>query len=276
MRLLIRALKGVVGGRDGRPANGTETDRVRTLYLELLQECLLGTIYRDPSVHPKNAGIYDPVARELGVDWPARAHSMIGRKRMRNLRALLEHILIERIPGDVIETGVWRGGACIFMRAVFKAYDVSDRKVWLADSFQGLPPPDAGRYPADAGDTHHTFKHLAVSLDEVKANFAAYGLLDEQVDFLAGWFKDTLPKAPIASLALMRLDGDMYESTMDALVNLYHRLSPGGFVIIDDYKATACRQAVHDFRGRNELIEPLQAIDGSSMYWQRSYRTGPP
>jgi len=273
MRLLGRVLKGIVAGRSGPAAPGPETDRIRTLYLDLLQECLLGTIYQDPAIDPKRQGIYDPVARERGLDWPSQAHSMIGRKRMQNLRALVERSLIERIPGDFIETGVWRGGACILMRAVLRSYGVSDRRVWVADSFAGLPPPDPERYPADAGDAHHEFKQLAVSLDEVRSNFARYGLLDEQVGFLAGWFKDTLPTAPIAALALMRLDGDMYESTMDALTGLYDRLSPGGFVIVDDYKAAPCRAAVHDFRDRRGASEDLQAIDQSSVFWKKSLRT---
>jgi hypothetical protein len=79
----------------------------------------------------------------------------------------------------------------------------------------------------------HTHKEFVVPLEEVKRAFARYGLLDDQVVFLKGLFKDTLPTAPIATLALLRLDGDMHESTMDALVNLYHRLSSGGTLIVE-------------------------------------------
>src|SRR5262249_7246717 len=157
-------------------------------------------------------------------------------------------VITHEVPGDFIETGIWRGGACIMLRAVLAAYDVTDRIVWCADSFEGLPPPDAEKYPADAGDRHHTFAPLAVSLEEVKSNFERYGLLDERVKFLKGWFKDTLPSAPIGKLALLRLDGDMYESTMDALVALYDKVVPGGAVIVDDYGAVeGCRRAVSDF-----------------------------
>ena len=104
----------------------------------------------------------------------------------------------------------------------------------------------------------------------VRANFERYGLLDGQVRFLQGWFKDTLPGAPIGQLAVMRLDGDLYESTMDVLDALYARLSPGGFIIIDDYSLESCKQAVHDFRGRHDITEAIHDIDGMGAYWRRS------
>src|SRR4030095_4998879 len=103
-------------------------------------------------------------------------------------------------------------------------------------------------YPADEGDRHYSFTELAVSKEEVANNFEKYELLDDQVVFLKGWFKESLPKAPIGSLAILRLDGDMYESTSDALNNLYFKLSIGGFCIIDDYFLEGCKKAVDDFR----------------------------
>ena len=198
---------------------------------------------------------------------------MIGLKRLDNLQTCIENVLRDDIPGDLIETGVWRGGAIIFMRAVLRAYDIRDRKVWAADSFEGLPPPDPQRYPADRGDPHHTLKFLSVAVEKVKENVAKYDLLDDQIQFLKGWFKDTLPGAPIKQLAVMRLDGDMYESTMDALVSLYPRLSPGGYVIIDDYALQSCRRAVEDFRSDNAITDEIREIDQTAVYWQRS-RTG--
>ena len=140
---------------------------------------------------------------------------------------------------------------------------------------QGLPPPDAETYPADLGDKHHTIEELAVSLDEVKANFAKYGLLDDRVVFLKGWFKDTLRAAPIERLAVLRLDGDMYESTTDALTALYDKVSPGGFVIIDDYGCIeACRRAVHDFRDARGIADKIVDIDGWGVYWRKSVEGG--
>jgi O-methyltransferase len=116
----------------------------------------------------------------------------------------------------------------------------------------------------------HTFACLAVSLAEVKRNFTRYGLLDDQVCFLEGWFKDTFPTAPINQIAVLRLDGDMYESTTDALVHLYDKVSPGGYVIIDDYGCIGnCKAAVDDFRRSRRITDPIQQIDWSGIFWRR-------
>jgi O-methyltransferase len=216
---------------------------------------------------------YRAEMREMGRDWPAMAHTMIGLRRLDNLRECIEVALSDRVPGDLIETGVWRGGATIFMRAVLKAHAVTDRAVWVADSFEGLPAPDATRFPADAGSRYHTLSDvLAISIEEVKANFERYGLLDEQVRFLKGWFKDTLPTATFSSFAVVRLDGDMYESTMDALVNLYPKLNPGGFLIADDYGLDdgLCRRAVADYRAAHGIVDPIVDIDGQGAFWRKT------
>jgi hypothetical protein len=196
---------------------------------------------------------------------------MIGLKRLDNLQFCVEDVLDKGVPGDLIETGVWRGGATIFMRAILKAHNVTDRRVWVADSFGGLPIPNPRKYPADAGADLHSVRFLAISLEQVKSNFARYGLLDEQVQFLKGWFRDTLPTSPIQQLAVLRLDGDLYESTMDALVALYPKLSPGGYLIVDDYNAVpGCRQAIQDYREQHSITEEIRAIDAVGAYWQRA------
>lgn len=213
---------------------------------------------------------FDPAARAEGRDWPVDADTMIGLRRLDNLHFCIEQVLRDEVPGDFIETGVWRGGACIFMRAALKAYMDCTRQVWVADSFEGLPKPD-GRYQRDKGDLFWTMAaSLGISLDQVKSNFARYGLLDDRVRFLKGWFKDTLPTAPIQRLAILRLDGDMYSSTMDSLLNLYAKLSVGGYVIIDDYSAIkACREAVDDFRASKQIETPLIQIDWTRTYWRK-------
>jgi len=240
----------------------------RQLYLELMQKCLLGLIYQDPPQSSGNSEHFDLNRRLNGRDWPSQAHSMIGKLRMDNLRNAVEYVIANGIPGDFIETGVWRGGACILVRAVLAAYGVSDRIVWCADSFEGLPAPDAQKYADDAGSNLHTFSQLAIPLDEVRTNFARYDLLDGQVRFLKGWFKDTLASAPIEKLAVLRLDGDMYESTMDALTALYGKVSPGGIVIIDDYGVLpSCRKAVHDFRDANGIDDAIRTVDSTGVWW---------
>lgn len=252
-------------------ANFGHLRQVRHQYLQLMMNCLTGSIYDDPPLKAMGSGQFNAELREYGWDWPSKAHSMIGRRRMNNVRALAENVIFSGVPGDFIETGVWRGGACIYMRAILQTYGVLNRRVWLADSFEGLPPPDPKAYPADAGDAFHTYSDLAVSLDVVKQNFAKYNLLDDQVMFLKGWFKDTLPTAQIERLALLRLDGDMYESTMDALRHLYDKLSPRGFVIVDDYRVVAgCREAVDDFRKLRGIDDLIEEIDGVGVFWQKT------
>jgi O-methyltransferase len=210
-------------------------------------------------------------ARMEGRDWPLYADTMIGMRRLDNLHACVRDVLARDIPGDLVEAGVWRGGATIFMRGALEAYGDPTRCVWAADSYEGLPPPDATRYPADANDQFWTYERLRVPLEEVKANFERYGLLDGRVRFLKGWFRDTLPEAPISALSVIRLDGDMYESTMDGLTHLYPKLSPGGYVIIDDYGVVpGCRQAVEDYRADHHITEPVMAIDWSGVFWQKS------
>lgn len=259
-----------------------------------MKQCLTNSIYGDSEValySPKKNPIkrkavdmlrsrglqvvrplpMDADKRETGSDRSPIAHTMIGLKRLKNIEFCIGDILNNNVQGDLIETGVWRGGATIFMRAMLKAFGVKDRFVWVADSFEGLPKPDSEKYPQDKGDTLYASKEIAVSLDIVKANFKKYGLLDDQVRFLKGWFKDTLPNAPIKTLAVIRLDGDMYGSTIDALSNLYPKLSVGGYVIVDDYGAMeTCRKAVGAYRKQNGIEDEIKEIDWTGAYWQRT------
>jgi O-methyltransferase len=197
------------------------------------------------------------------------AHTMIGEKRLDNIKFCIETVLKENVSGDFIETGIWRGGACIFMRGILKAYDVSDRIVWCADSFDGVPEPS---WPQDSNFniSKSVLPVLAVPLEEVQELFQRYGLLDEQVKFLEGWFKDTLGEAPINKISILRLDGDLYESTMDALTPLYEKVQSGGFIIVDDYESCPpCKAAIVDFRQQNNIVASLEVIDGHSVYWRK-------
>ena len=212
----------------------------------------------------------DPRDREEGRDWPPTAETMIGRHRLRHLRRCVETILADGVPGDLLEAGVWRGGAAIMMRAVLAAHEVTDRTVWLADSFAGLPP---STHPEDLADglALDGFPELAVSEESVRANFDRYGLLDEQVRFVRGWFADTLAGLPAERFALIRLDGDLYESTRDAIAALYPRLAPGGFLVVDDYGAIpACARAVHDYRDAHGITDPIEWIDWTGVWWRKS------
>jgi len=212
---------------------------------------------------------FDELKRNSGRDCIGPGETMIGMQRLTHLQHCVETVLAEEIPGDLIECGVWRGGACILMRAVLVAYGDEERCVWLADSFQGLPPPDPESYPAEILTLDGSV--LALPESTVRNNFKRYGLLDDRVRFLPGWFKNTLPDAPIARIAVLRLDGDLYESTIQALDALYSKLSIGGFCIIDDYHVIdACRQAVTDYRQKNSISAEIIEIDGHGVYWRKA------
>ncbi len=280
----------------------TSEAALRDLYLDLMKRTLTGALMEDndsilggvrtqgsPSRKKQAANAvgsvaqkfgfeiaykkpYDPDLRETGSDWPSRSESMIGLKRMQNIQDCITAIMEDDVPGDFIETGVWRGGACIFMRANLKAWGDTSRTVWLADSFAGLPAPNVKDFPADQGDTFYQQTGLSVGEAAVRHNFERYNLLDDQVKFLVGWFKDTLPTAPVEKISLLRLDGDLYESTIQALDALYPKLSVGGFCVIDDYGTLPDQagRAVHDYRDQHGITDEIIDIDGNGAFWRKS------
>ena len=247
-----------------------EIKQVRRLYSDLLISALANTIYEDPSMSPWHAATFEAANRAQGLDWPRTAHTMAGLARLRNLRDLTQLVIDQNVPGDMIETGVWRGGCCILMKGILHSNLDTRRKVYVANSFAGLPPPDPVKYKDPADDPHHKLKEFVVPVEQVKKNFQAYDLLDDNVIFVEGFFEDTLPKLETSALSLIRLDGDMYGSTIVALQNLYPKLSRGGYIVIDDYGALlGCRQAVIDYRSEHGIAEPMVEIDWTGVWWRK-------
>lgn len=242
-------------------------------YLRLLRRCLVRDLFHD--------GRYEgdvtrplPYSAEMrfeGRDWPTDAETMVGWIRLENLEECCSTVLREAIPGDLVETGIWRGGCGILMRAALAAYSDPSRSVWLFDSFEGLPKPDASAYPLDENDPHWKLApYLGVSLDQVRRNFVRYELLDSRTKFVKGWFRDTIPGAAVEEISLLRLDGDMYESTWVVLTNLYPKVAAGGFVIIDDYGALPnCKAAIDEFREKHSIHSPIQKIDWTGVLWRK-------
>lgn len=241
--------------------------RVRELELKKLKACKLeGNTLTITKYNASGQLVHMNDLRNL----TELSHTMIGRKRLDNIQFCVESILEDAIEGDFIETGIWRGGACIFMQGLLEAYGATNRILWAADSFEGVPAPS---WKEDEGFdlSARILPVLAVSLEEVKELFSRYDLLGDNVRFLKGWFKDTLATAPIEKLALLRLDGDLYESTMDALVPLYDKVVSGGYIIVDDYgSCPPCKRAIEDFRRQRNIVEPLEVIDVQSVFWRKS------
>ncbi len=277
------------------------TERLRRRYLDLLKESLLGQTYIDNELRllylrrcARGQAEFDERVlhdiRTFGSDEAERlvaavnagfpigtnlaelpyCYTMLGRKRLDNVEHCVRTILAEGVPGDLIECGVWRGGSVVFMRGLLAAHDVDDRTVWAADSFEGLPPPSLEPDVALGMDlSREKFPSLAIEEAMVRRAFAAHGLLDSRVRFLKGWFADSLPGAPIEKLALLRVDGDLYSSTRDALHALYDRVAPGGFVVVDDYFLPNCRQAVDEFIVERGLTEQIERIDWTGVFWRK-------
>ena len=251
-------------------ADDAEIARLRRRYIDLVELALTHMLYRpfdirwdqnpEPDDYEGTDELREAAAKEFsradfdwadvranGRDWPQFAQTMVGLKRLANVRYCVERVIADGVPGDLIETGVWRGGVVILMRAVLEAY------------------------PADEGSKLHTAKALAIPREDVERNFDLYGLLDERVQVLEGWFKDSLPQVKDRTWSVIRLDGDLYESTMDSLTNLYPGLSVGGYLIVDDYGHGPCRQAVMEFREANGIDEPIEEIDWLGAFWRRAH-----
>jgi len=271
------------GLKAARPAaaSGPQPDRegLRLAYLDVLKLCLCdlgGT--RTLSVARTTEG--DVMSRELagdqlrfrtaGLDWPLQGLTMVGLARLDDLQACVESISRDGVPGDVIEAGSWRGGASMLMRATLDSLGGEPRTVWVADSFQGFPEAQRnGREGYDLGVDLAGCDFLAVPLEEVQASFARFGL-QRGVNFVQGFFEDTLPTLSDRRWSIVRLDGDTYDATRLALDSLYPGLAAGGYLIVDDYlPLDECRQAVDDFRREHGITEPLVEVDWSCARWRR-------
>jgi hypothetical protein len=274
---------------------------LRRRYLDLLKRALVNLVYAEDAVRldavvggdlPEDAlawqralrdaryerseayGRHVASKREGRVDsllGGRLAHTMIGLSGLDNLERCAHRVFADGVAGDFLEAGVCHGGASIFMRALQVAYGEHERATWVADSFAGVPPAAHAidrKYRLDL--TEERFPWMSASLDAVRDNFATYDLLDDGVRFLPGLFADTLPGAPVEQLAILRIDGDLYESTRDALVALYDRVADGGFVIVDDYNCLEpCRIAVDEFLAERGLDVELNQVDWTRVCWRK-------
>jgi hypothetical protein len=249
--LLKLTLCDLVGGRTltvGRSGSGRDTDQ--PLFTRQLSD-------------------HELALRAIGADWPFSGLTMVGLARLNDLQACVESIVADGVAGDLIEAGAWRGGASILMRATLDSLGESDRTAWVADSFEGLPKPDE-EFPEDSNLDLSWLDYLAVPKEVVRGNFERFGL-DHDVEFVEGFFEETLPTLSGRTWALLRLDGDTYEATRIALESLYPGLSVGGYVVIDDYQLISeCRKAVDGYREECGIEEPIEMIDDNAARWRRT------
>lgn len=196
--------------------------------------------------------------------------SLIGYGGLSHIKLMLENVKHNKLTGDFVETGAWKGGACMYARALMNEMEMPG-KVIVCDSFQGVPKPDVAKYPLDKDDFHYKDVELAVPLEEVKGHFKEFGLM-EGTEFVPGWFKDTMPivKDMTDKISVLRLDGDLYQSTTEVLEALYDKVEVGGFIVIDDYCLDRCIWAVQDFAKKRQLKEELLLVRYTSIgFWQK-------
>lgn len=264
---------------DRRPqphAPDAAAEALRLAYLDLLKLAICDLVAAETSTVTTTQD--GPISQRLsepdignrieGREWPLRGLTMIGYDRLSDLQRCIESIVADDVPGDVIEAGVWRGGASMVARATLDSLGDRDRAVWLADSFQGLPPPDEA-FPEDRAMDLHVHEYLAVPRGDVEAGFRRLGLAHD-LRFVEGFFSETMPELAGGSWSLIRLDGDMYESTWVTLDALYPGLSQGGYVVFDDYGDVAeGRRAMDEYRAAHGIDTPLERVDHTCVRWRR-------
>ncbi len=194
-------------------------------------------------------------------------YTMVRYARLTNAYELARQVEVQKTSGAVVECGVWRGGCSATMAYVNKRAG-SDREFWLFDSFEGLPPP-----VEKDGDTAwgHVGDYAAPQQAAEEIFFSKLKINPRNVHIIKGWFQDTLPdfKDNIGPIAILRLDGDLYESTKVCLEYLYNQVVSGGFVIIDDYGCwQGSKTAVDEFFSGRDI--QLQVIDKKGRYFQKS------
>jgi O-methyltransferase len=220
----------------------------------------------------------DPLARlpdipeaDRTVIRSALPFTMTSIERLAALCAATEYITRCKIPGDVVECGVWKGGSMLAAAQTLARLGDTARELYLYDTFEGMPPPAAVDVAAFTGE--RADKLLAGSTD--KSDIRAYAPLEEaqktlarsdypasRIRFVKGRVEETIPQTAPERIALLRLDTDWYESTRHELQHLYPRLVPGGVLIIDDYGWwEGARRAVDEYIAENSLSILLNRID---------------
>ena len=257
----------------------SDAEALRTAYLDLLKLtlCDLASARTESviwngkdSVRTRPLEGEELKRRVVGQDWPLNGLTMVGLDRLDDLQRCVESVIADGVEGDLIEAGTWRGGSSILMRATLDTLGATDRKVWLADSFQGFPAPDEDGFPEDPKlDPLSGIDYLAARLEDVRSYFARFGL-EDGLEFVPGFFENTLPELRGQRWAIARLDGDTYKATWLSLEALYSGLARGGYMVVDDYGyIEACRRAVNDFRDEHGITEPLEEIDWNGARWRR-------
>ncbi len=210
-----------------------------------------------------------PAGPELHTANSFLPYTAMGRTQLDHLQRCLDTIRADAVPGDLIECGTGRGGGAIFMRAYLDAWELPDRRVFVADRFRSSPEPDAApSMPAGGIAGFHA------DLNIVRDGFARFDLLDDRVRFLEGTMSATLPDAPLDEIALIRVGPGIGGETRAVLDRLYDRLAVGGYVVIDQRSHGLVREQVEAFRSARGVAAPIQRIDDFAIVWRKPAADG--
>jgi O-methyltransferase len=187
---------------------------------------------------------------------------MLGARRGRLLYRAASEVDELGVPGALVDCGVWNGGSSILMAAASP-----ERDVWAFDSFEGLPEPDE----VDGPESRDYVGTCLGSEEKLRAGFERF-VPSARLNVRAGWFEDTLAQATreIGPIAVLHCDGDWCESVRLTLEQMYPFVSPGGFVVIDDYGTwPGARRATDEYRNQVGDTARLRRIDHTGRYWRK-------
>ena len=201
------------------------------------------------------------------VDLP-NVYSMCGLADINQIKFLLENIINDHIDGCIVETGVWRGGMSMWMQSILK-YHNNKRDIWLFDTFGTFPSSSNSKDKYIHSITSILFAN-APTIADVKNNFRMHDLLDTNIKFVVGDFKDSIPHSQVQDIALLHCDSDYYDSTKIVLEIFYWKIVKGGYIVIDDYNNIhlGCKDAVDDFRRKYSIKIPIIDTHHGSVYWR--------
>jgi len=202
-----------------------------------------------------------------------RRRTMCSNARLRGLYRGVRRVVESGIPGDLVECGCALGGSAALMALTLRQLGAS-RDLWLFDTFEGLPAPTAGDPDFEIANLHAG--SCLGTIDEVGHLFAELQI-DDGVRFVKGLFQETLPTAPVSTIALLHIDGDWYESVKACLDNLYDKVVPGGIIQFDDYGFwKGARRAVDEFLDSRQIRTPLVKLDYAGRVLVKPVSAGEP
>jgi O-methyltransferase len=203
-------------------------------------------------------------ARDIEIIRAVEPYTMTSTERIYALINAVRHIASNRVPGGLVECGVWKGGSVMAMALTLLQIGQRDRSLYLFDTFSGMTPPTDRDVDYQGQEARVILDDVRfeASREEVEDAVSSTGYDREKIHFVKGPVEETIPTHAPEAIALLRLDTDWYESTQHELLHLFPRLARGGVIIVDDYGHwRGARQAVDEYLAQNQIPLLLQRID---------------